>query len=78
MQTNPRKGGTYFDTSLLSQENLGEFGNAKRRFFSGPRAQQLEYGSGQEYAVERVDVAGAQGRVLQHFQITRSLKRRVD
>jgi hypothetical protein len=35
-QTNPRKGGTYFNTSLFSPENLGQFGNAKRRFFGGP------------------------------------------
>ena len=35
-QTNPRKGGTYFNTALFSQEILGQFGNAKRRFFSGP------------------------------------------
>lgn len=35
-QTNPRKGGTYFNTSLFSPENLGQFGNARRRFFSGP------------------------------------------
>jgi hypothetical protein len=36
LQTNPRKGGTYFNTALFSPENLGQFGNAKRRFFSGP------------------------------------------
>ena len=36
LQTNPRKGGTYFNTSLFSTENLGQFGNAKRRFFGGP------------------------------------------
>lgn len=36
LQTNPRRGGTYFNTSLFSLENLGQFGNAKRRFFSGP------------------------------------------
>jgi hypothetical protein len=35
-QTNPRKGGTYFNTGLFSLENVGQFGNAKRRFFSGP------------------------------------------
>jgi hypothetical protein len=35
-ETNPRKGGTYFDTSLFSLENLGQFGDARRRFFSGP------------------------------------------
>jgi hypothetical protein len=35
-QTNPRKGGTYFNTSLFSMENLGQLGDAKRRFFSGP------------------------------------------
>lgn len=35
-QTNPRKGGTYFNTSLFSPENIGQFGNAKRRFFGGP------------------------------------------
>jgi hypothetical protein len=36
LQTNPRKGGTYFNTALFAPENLGQFGNAKRRFFSGP------------------------------------------
>lgn len=36
LQTDPRKGGTYFNTSLFSLENLGQFGNAKRRFFGGP------------------------------------------
>jgi hypothetical protein len=36
LQTNPRKGGTYFNTSLFTLESLGQFGNAKRRFFSGP------------------------------------------
>ncbi|MGB8536930.1 MAG: carboxypeptidase regulatory-like domain-containing protein [Acidobacteriaceae bacterium] len=36
MQTNPRKGGTYFNTALFTPEILGQFGNAKRRFFSGP------------------------------------------
>jgi hypothetical protein len=36
METNPRHGGTYFDTSLFTFENIGQFGNAKRRFFSGP------------------------------------------
>jgi hypothetical protein len=36
LQTNPRKRGAYFNTSLFSLENLGQFGNAKRRFFSGP------------------------------------------
>ncbi len=35
-QTNPRKDGTYFNTALFSFENIGQFGNAKRRFFSGP------------------------------------------
>jgi Carboxypeptidase regulatory-like domain len=36
MQTNPRKGGTYFNTALFTPEILGQFGNAKRRFFGGP------------------------------------------
>ncbi len=36
LQTNPRHGGTYFNTSLFSPETLGQFGNAKRRFFGGP------------------------------------------
>jgi hypothetical protein len=34
--TNPRHGNSYFNTSLFSLENLGQYGNAKRRFFSGP------------------------------------------
>jgi hypothetical protein len=36
LQTNPRLGGTYFNTSLFSPETLGQFGNANRRFFHGP------------------------------------------
>jgi hypothetical protein len=36
MQTNPRKGGTYFNTALFTPEVLGQFGNAKRRYFGGP------------------------------------------
>lgn len=35
-ETNPRQGGYYFNTLLFSYETLGQFGNAKRRFFSGP------------------------------------------
>jgi len=34
--TNPRKGGTYFNTALFSDEPLGQIGNSKRRFFYGP------------------------------------------
>ena len=34
--TNPRNGGSYFNTSLFSDEPLGQIGNAKRRFFYGP------------------------------------------
>ena len=34
--TNPRNGGTYFDTSLFSPEALGTIGNSRRRFFHGP------------------------------------------
>lgn len=36
MNTNPRSGGTYFNTSLFSLENPGQIGNARRRFFHGP------------------------------------------
>lgn len=36
MQTNPRHGGTYFNTALFSDEAVGQFGNTRRRFFSGP------------------------------------------
>jgi Carboxypeptidase regulatory-like domain len=36
LNTNPRKGGTYFNTALFSEETLGHFGNAMRRFFHGP------------------------------------------
>jgi hypothetical protein len=36
LNTNPRKGGTYFNTSLFSVETLGQLGNARRRFFHGP------------------------------------------
>ena len=33
---NPRHLQPYFNTSLFSQENLGELGNSPRRFFNGP------------------------------------------
>ena len=34
--TDPRNGGTYFNTSLFSKETLGVIGNSARRFFHGP------------------------------------------
>jgi hypothetical protein len=34
--TNPRRGGTYFNTGLFTAETLGTIGTAKRRFFHGP------------------------------------------
>ena len=34
--TNPRHGNPYFNTSLFSNELLGQFGNSRRRFFHGP------------------------------------------
>ncbi len=34
--TNPRNNQPYFNTSLFSNEALGQFGNSRRRFFHGP------------------------------------------
>ncbi|MBS1851123.1 MAG: carboxypeptidase regulatory-like domain-containing protein [Acidobacteria bacterium] len=34
--TNPRHGNAYFNTSLFSEEPIGQQGNAPRRFFHGP------------------------------------------
>jgi hypothetical protein len=34
--TNPRSGQPYFNASLFSSEQLGQLGNARRRFFHGP------------------------------------------
>jgi hypothetical protein len=34
--TNPRKGGTYFNTALFTPEQIGQQGLARRRFFHGP------------------------------------------
>ncbi len=34
--TNPRHGNSYFNTSLFTNEALGQFGNSRRRFFHGP------------------------------------------
>ena len=34
--TNPRNGQPYFNVSLFSNEQLGQFGNSRRRFFHGP------------------------------------------
>ena len=62
LQTNPRRGGTYFNTSLFSMENLGQFGNAKRRFFSGP-------------GINNTDIALAKNL---HFTESKSLELRVE
>ena len=34
--TNPRDGKPYFDPTVFSNEQLGQFGNSRRRFFHGP------------------------------------------
>ncbi|HEY6370994.1 MAG TPA: TonB-dependent receptor [Candidatus Sulfotelmatobacter sp.] len=34
--TNPRHGNAYFNASLFSNEQVGQFGNSRRRFFHGP------------------------------------------
>jgi hypothetical protein len=34
--TNPRHGALYFNTSLFSNEQVGQFGTSRRRFFHGP------------------------------------------
>jgi len=34
--TNPRHGNPYFNSSLFSNELLGQFGTSRRRFFHGP------------------------------------------
>jgi hypothetical protein len=34
--TNPRHGNPYFNPSLFSPEQMGQFGNSRRRFFHGP------------------------------------------
>ncbi len=34
--TNPRHGNQYFNTALFSFEQIGQFGNSRRRFFHGP------------------------------------------
>jgi hypothetical protein len=34
--TNPRDGQQYFNTALFSEEQPGQFGNSRRRFFHGP------------------------------------------
>jgi hypothetical protein len=34
--TNPRHRGLYFNTSLFANEQPGQFGNSRRRFFHGP------------------------------------------
>jgi len=34
--TNPRQPGPYFHTTLFSNEQLGQFGDSRRRFFHGP------------------------------------------
>jgi hypothetical protein len=34
--TNPRHGNPYFKPSLFSPEQMGQFGNSRRRFFHGP------------------------------------------
>jgi Carboxypeptidase regulatory-like domain/TonB dependent receptor len=41
--TNPRHGNAYFNTSLFSNEQLGQFGNSRRRFFHGPGLNNFDF-----------------------------------
>jgi len=40
---NPRLGLPYFNTSLFSQEGLGQFGSSHRRFFHGPGIENTDF-----------------------------------
>jgi hypothetical protein len=42
LNQNPRNGNSYFNTSLFSLQPLGEPGNARRRFFYGPGANNFD------------------------------------
>ena len=66
--TNPRKGGTYFNTALFSDEPLGQIGNSKRRFLLRPRTQQLGHGPAEGHKAYRIEDAPIPFRSVQYLE----------
>jgi hypothetical protein len=55
--TNPRSGQPYFNASLFSSEQLGQLGNARRRFFRGPGINNWDMALLKDFAVgDRVHI----------------------
>jgi hypothetical protein len=55
--TNPRSGQPYFNTSLFSEEPLGQLGSASRRFFHGPGVNNWDIAAEKDTALtERINL----------------------
>ncbi len=69
--TNPRSGQPYFNTSLFSSEQLGQLGNARRRFFRGPGINNWDMALLKDFAVRdqvHIEFRAEFFNVLNHTQ----------
>jgi hypothetical protein len=69
--TNPRSGQPYFNTSLFTSEQLGQLGNARRRFFRGPGIDNWDMALLKDFAVRdrmHVEFRAEFFNVLNHTQ----------
>ena len=66
--TDPRTGLPYFNTSLFTPETIGTLGNARRRFFAGPRIEQLGCGSIEGHTHQGKLEPGVPCRTVQRLQ----------
>ena len=69
--TNPRSGQPYFNTSLFSSEQLGQLGNARRRFFHGPGINNWDMALLKDFAVHEnmhIEFRAEFFNVLNHTQ----------
>ena len=74
LNSNPRNGQSYFNTSLFSLQPLGTPGNAKRRFFYGPGIDNYDMALLKSVASHRIQVSAVPLRgfnVFNHAQFYR-------
>ena len=68
LNSNPRNGNSYFNTSLFSLQPLGTPGNAKRRFFYGPGIDNYDMALLKNVQAHRIEVSAIPLRGIQRLQ----------
>jgi Carboxypeptidase regulatory-like domain len=69
--TNPRSGNEYFNTSLFTEEPLGQLGDSSRRFFTGPGINDFDMALLKNFRLSerfRVELRGEFFNIFNHAQ----------